>query len=268
MTFVQHNHDRIFYHIHQGSSTITGGYDAIVFLHSLGTDHSLWKYQFESLKEQEPLLIAFDTRGHGKSTCTDGINLDLWVEDILVVLDSLHLNKVILCGISMGGVEAMAFAQRYPERVGGLILADTFAKIDPSQVSNKIKLTGGTAKEQGMSVYADTYLDQTLSSSTKAQQIRADLRRAIAEMDADAYYASAETCFSTDVESGLDRLHIPTLVMIGDDDQKSPIGLSETIAHKMAGSMLRVVPQARHLANVDNPDEFNRYLKDFLASLK
>jgi 3-oxoadipate enol-lactonase len=266
MTFVQHHNDQLFYHIQQGSKKTTN-VDGIVFLHSLGTDHRLWKYQFEALRDQAPVLVALDARGHGKSTWNSGIDLELWVEDISVVLDSLKLNKVILCGISMGGVEAMAFAQRYPERVSGLILADTFAKIDPSQVGNKIKLTGGVAKEQGMTLYADTYLDQTLSTSPRALAIREDLHCAIAGMDAEAYYQSAEACFSADVESGLEQLHIPALVMIGDDDQKTPIGLSQTIADKIAGSALRVVPQARHLSNVDNPDEFNQCVKDFLTAL-
>jgi 3-oxoadipate enol-lactonase len=91
-----------------------GTHEGIVFLHSLGTDHQIWKYQFDELKGKERLLIAPDARGHGKSTRNAGISLDLWVNDILQLIDSLGLRKVIICGASMGGFRGLLLHNDIP----------------------------------------------------------------------------------------------------------------------------------------------------------
>lgn len=258
--------DRLFFEIEEGNPAVGRDCEAIVFLHSLGTDHRLWKYQFSALKDQAPLLIAPDCRGHGQSTWSGNITLQKWVEDIYSIIDSLNISKVVLCGVSMGGVQAMAFAEAHPERVSRLILADTFAQIDVNLIDEKVRLTGGVAMEQGMEKFAETYLDATLSMSASSMQIRKDLHQAISDMDVAAYHASAKACFSADVLEGLSDLRIPTLVLIGDDDQKTPMPMSKKIVKALPGAKLSVVPAARHLANVDNPDTFNQLIIDFLKS--
>jgi 3-oxoadipate enol-lactonase len=268
MPFLKSDRESLFFYYHTENLNTTGAIEGIVFLHSLGTDHRMWKYQLEDLKGKRWVLIAPDARGHGKSSWNTGISLNLWVNDILQLIDFLGLQRVIICGVSMGGVQALAFAQRYPNRVSGLVLADTFARIEPEVVPKKIRLTAGIAKERGMEKYANQYLDLTLSYSNTAQAIREVLRKSIAEMELEAYQESVQACFSVNLERGLKDLNIPALVLIGEDDQKTPISYSKVIAEGIPESKLRIVPRACHLANVDQPKEFNHLLKEFLTALE
>jgi pimeloyl-ACP methyl ester carboxylesterase len=265
MAFLEAGNNRLYYQVEaRGKGAGAGSVPGVLFLHSLGADHRLWRYQLEGLRDQAKCLVATDLRGHGRSTYNGGISLDLAAEDILALIDALGVRKVSLCGVSLGGVEALVFAQRYPERVSGLVLSNTFARLDPDVAAEKIRLTAGIATEQGMERYADTYLDSTLSPSRTAQAIREDVRRAIAAMELGAYREWAQACFEADVEAGLGTIRAPTLVLSGDNDQKVPLQYSQLIADRIPQARLRTVPNAAHLSNVDNPEVFNRLVAELL----
>ncbi|WP_102346423.1 alpha/beta fold hydrolase [Bacillus sp. Marseille-P3661] len=257
------NGEQIYYEVFEGNKE-NESFDAIILLHSLGVDHRLWKYQIEALRDVAPRVVTIDARGHGISTANTGISEEIWIEDIKILCETLSLKKVVICGISMGGVQAIGFSIKYPQYVAALILADTFAKIDPAQVETKIKLTGGVAKEQGMKQYGATYLDNTLSNSPTANDIRQDLNDAIINMDIDDYYESVRACFSTNNEEQLSQINVPVLVLIGEEDFKTPIELSRTIQQQIPNALLLTVPNGMHLSNVDNPVVFNKFITGFL----
>lgn len=260
---LESNGAQLFYEVFEGNAE-NESFDAIILLHSLGVDSRLWKYQIEDFMENAPKVVTLDARGHGRSTANSEISEDKWADDIKAICDTLLLKKVVLCGVSMGGVQAIGFSVKYPQYVTGLILADTFAKIDPAQVETKIKLTAGVAKEQGMKKYSDTYLDNTLSNSPTATEIRQELYDGIAEMNIDNYYQSAITCFSVDYLERLSQIKTPVLVVIGEQDFKTPIELSEKIHRRLPNSLLLQIPNAMHLSNVDNPKVFNKFVTSFL----
>lgn len=262
MPYLSVEKDQLFYRLESGDPN-----KVIVFLHSLGTNHQLWKYQVDKCAAAGYTVVVPDARGHGKSSCQDGVSVDLWVSDLLAILNQLQIEKAVLCGVSMGGVQAMAFALKHPERVRALILADTFAKIDPDSVDDKIRFTAGIAKEQGMDRYADTYLNNTLAETVSAKEIRGALRQAIAGMTVEAYTASAEACFRSDVEDQLSKIAVPALVLIGEEDVKTPIDLSRKITAKIPDAELRIVPRGRHLSNVDEPESFNQLVFAFLQAV-
>jgi 3-oxoadipate enol-lactonase len=262
MPFLRIGKDDIYYHFEQGNPD-----KVILFLHSLGTNQSLWRYQIAFFIEKGFTVIAPDARGHGRSSCNGSISVEQWVEDLVSILDHLKIEKTFVCGVSMGGVEAMALAAEHPQRVQGLVLADTFAKIEPKAVPEKIKLTAGVARQQGMEKYAHTYLEQTLSHSLSAKSIRDSLHQAIAKMNVEDYSASAETCFSADLEEQLSTISVPTLVIIGEEDFKTPIELSEAIASRISNAKLKVIPSGRHLSNVDEPEFFNKLVYEYCLSI-
>jgi 3-oxoadipate enol-lactonase len=262
MPYLSVEKEELYYQLESGDLN-----KVIVFLHSLGTDHRVWKYQVEKFSQEGYTIVVPDARGHGRSSCHGGVSVDLWVSDLLNILNHLKIGKVVLCGVSMGGVEAMAFTLKHPERVRALVLADTFAKIDPNTVDDKIKFTAGVAQEQGMDRYADTYLDNTLSATPTATEIHKFLRQAISGMTVEVYASSAESCFRIDVEEQLGAISVPTLVLIGEEDFKTPINLSQTIAGKIPNAKLHIVSKGRHLSNIDEPESFNQLLLEFIKSL-
>jgi 3-oxoadipate enol-lactonase len=262
MPYLKVGNDGVYYLLEPGDPD-----KVLLLLHSLGTSHSLWKYQIEYFSQKGYTVIVPDARGHGNSSARDKVSVDQWVADILCILDHLKIEKTYICGISMGGVEAMAFATKHPERIHSLVLADTFAKIASSEIATKIRLTAGAAREQGMEEYADTYLDNTLSNSPSAMAIRHSLRQTIAGMDLQDYADSAIACFSADLEDDLSAIVAPTLVIIGEEDVKTPIDLSKVIVSNVPDAKLQVIPNGRHLSNVDEPEFFNKLVYEFFLTI-
>lgn len=89
-------------------------------------------------------------------------------------------------------------------------------------------------------------------------------REAIAGMTIEAYTASAESCFRIDLVDSLAKIAKPTLVLIGEKDEKTPIDYSKTIAQSIPNSNLHIIPRAKHLSNVDEPQAFNRLVMEFV----
>lgn len=238
---------------------------AVLLLHSLGADHRLWRPQVEALQSQVRIL-APDCRGHGKSTGGREASLENWVEDIRAVLEAAGATRVDVVGVSMGGIQAMAFAHRYPDRVRSLVLADTFASLEENLVEGKVQATGGAAVKMGMKDYADLYLEQTLKEGAAKVDAQA-LREAIAGMEPESYLATARACFSVKLDASLPEIQAPTLVVIGEEDEKTPMEYSRRIADAIPGAQLRVIPRAGHLSNIDNPAGFTEALLEFWKSL-
>lgn len=256
-----------FYHFRfQPASDFQLGFP-VTLLHSLGTDHRLWKYQIPAFSKFTDCILAPDSRGHGLSTYNTNIGLNEWVEDTKALLDRLDIQSTVLCGVSLGGVEALAFALSYPERVRALVVADTFSSVPKEQVESKIQATAGLAEKEGMHVYANSYLNVTITGSETAQKIRPELYSAIAEMSLDVYKKSAEVCFRVDLDTKLAKIQVPTLVLIGEQDFKTPIDMAQKLVGSIKNSRLEIVPSAGHLSNIDNPNDFNSKVEAFLRTI-
>jgi 3-oxoadipate enol-lactonase len=160
-------------------------------------------------------------------------------------------------------VQALAYAQAHPERVTSLVLADTFAGLDPQVAETKIAGITAAVAAEGMAAYAERYLAETFVGPVPAAR-REQVRRAIAGVPAEAYLASTEVCFRADTSAGLAGITAPTLVLIGEHDRKTPLSLSQEICRGIPGAELVQIPGAGHLANVENPEAFTGALLDFL----
>lgn len=247
--------------------------DAVVLLHSLGTDHRLWEPQLEPLAAEHRVL-APDSRGHGASgwPARDGANgasdltLEDWSADLLRLLDHAGVERAALVGVSMGGVQALAFALHHPARTTGLVLADTFAELDHELAATKISGMSDGARNLGMAAYADDYVAQTFVTDPPVAGA-ADVRDAIAGMTVEAYAASVRACFGVTLGARLGEIDPPTLVLWGDRDAKTPRPLAERIAADVPGAILRVVPDAGHLSNLENPAAFTAAVLEHLAEV-
>lgn len=251
--------------------------DAVVLLHSLGTDHRLWEPQLEPLSAEHRVL-APDSRGHGASGWPDGagtanasaangsaaLAIDDWTADLARLLDHAGVERAVLVGVSMGGVQALAFALRHPNRTTGLVLADTFAELDADLAATKIGGMSDGARSLGMPAYADGYVAETFTTDPRVGGA-VDVRDAIAGMSVEAYAASVRACFGVTLGARLGEIDSPTLVLWGDRDAKTPRPLAERIAADVPGAILREVPDAGHLSNLENPAAFTAAVLEHLA---
>ena len=247
------------------ASAGTAGAPTVVLLHSLGTDGTIWRDQVAALESTHSVLVP-DARGHGRSGEGHPSSLDDWVDDLEQTLDAAGAGNVTLVGLSMGGVQALAFAVAHPDRVDGLLVADSFAELGPDAAAAKVKTLGDRAREQGMAALADEYVAETFTRSPLPEAAEW-VRRAIAGMSAAAYADAVRVCFGARLDAHLGSIRAPTLVTWGADDAKTPRQLSEALVDGIPGSWLAEVPDAGHLAPLENPEAFNALLTDWLAAL-
>ena len=236
---------------------------AVVLLHSLGTDHRIWADTAAALATEYRVLVP-DSRGHGESQWDGYLTCDDWVTDLDGVLDHAGVRSAALVGVSMGGVQSIAYAAHHRGRVAALVVADSFAELDPEVARAKTAGLAERARNDGMAALADFYVSSTFTVDplpATAESVRA----AIASMDPDAYVASTETCFGVRLGDALGRIESPALVLWGERDAKTPRDLSEHIARDISGATLEVVPDAGHLSNAENPEAFTALVRKFLA---
>jgi 3-oxoadipate enol-lactonase len=236
----------------------------VLLLHSLGADSRMWRPQWDDLAASYRVL-AMDSRGHGRSGWDGSVSVEAWSDDVERVLAHADVRRVCLVGVSMGGIQAMTYAARHPERVAGLVIADSFARVDADVAEGKIATLAGQAERLGMGALADAYVEDTFTS-TPAPPSAHDIRDAIAGLDPAAYTATVRTCFTADVAGLLPRITAPALVVWGERDAKTPLALSEAIAAGLPDARLHRIPEAGHLSNLENPAAFTALVADFLGT--
>lgn len=237
----------------------------VLLLHSLGTDHRIWAPQRLVIARDHRVLAA-DARGHGRSHWHAPIDRAAWDDDLDRVLDDAGAEQAVLVGLSMGGVQALSYAQSRPDRVAGLVLADTFAELAPAAAEAKVAALAGAARTEGMAALAASYLADTFTIDPHPPGAE-DVRSAIAGADPAAYAESAHACFTARLASGLGAITAPTTVLWGERDAKTPRALSEALCTGIRGAGLVTLPGAGHLSNLEAPEAFTAAVTAFLARL-
>ena len=185
-------------------------------------------------------------------------------------LEGLDLQTVVLGGLSMGGYVAMAFARRHPQRLAGLILADTKAAADDDDGrANRDKMIA-TVKAEGAAKVGATMVGKVLGEKAKATAPVFEFAKKIATRQTDAAVIAALAALRDrpDAAPGLETVSVPTLVLVGEFDSVTPPLPAARIGALVRGSELVHIPDAGHLSNLENPDAFNKAVLAFLKKLK
>lgn len=233
----------------------------VVLLHSLGTDHRLWRHQINNLATHYEVSTP-DSRGHGNSPRGGAVIIDAWTEDLHGVIEE-H-GPVHLIGLSMGGLQAIAFAAKHPELVRSVTIANSFARLPVDVADARIENSAESITRHGMAAFAKDYLDQTLTQPLDNSDY-AVLFDAISTMSAEAYLASATATFRADVVPLLDAITCPALVVTGELDAKIPSERTAEIVGGLTDAQHEIIPRAGHLSCIENPRHFNTVITSFLA---
>ena len=194
-------------------------------------------------------------------------SMDDYAGDVIDLLDALHVEEVVLGGVSMGGYVAFAMLRCAPRYVRGLVLADTRPQADTREGVDGRKRMLALVREKGPAAVADEMLPRLLGPTTFRDRPEVVARvRALALSNSTEAIAGAMTALMTRVDSTslLSGIRCPTLVMVGEEDVITPPQLSEAMQRAIPGSGLAVLPQAGHLPNLERPDAFNDALGNFL----
>ena len=244
----------------------------VVLLHGFTLDHTMWDCQRETLGSMYR-VIAPDLRGHGRSAAPAGIYpIDDLADDVVELLDSLKISEpVVLGGLSMGGYVALSIAVRYPKRLRGLMLLNTRAAADtPETAQVREDLAREVDATGDVTPVVATMLPRLFGPTTKAR--RGDVVERIREvmMRSPARGVSGSLrgmAIRPDRAADLRRISLPTLVMAGSDDALIPVQESRLMAESLPNSELVLVPDAGHLAPLENPGPANAALLRFLGTL-
>ncbi|WP_181703334.1 alpha/beta fold hydrolase [Chthonobacter albigriseus] len=240
-----------------------GSSEPLLLIHSLGTAAWLWEEQIRRWSDRFDVL-AIDARGHGRSTRRGGFSVRNVAADCAALLDALRLPAANVVAISMGGPIAAHLTDLAPERVRRLVIADSFATQGEAGAQRATAIAE-TIEARGMDAYARQYAADTLVEDGDPAHGE-KLVASIAAMSAEAYVEAARSVFTADVVELMRAIRVPTRVVVGSRDQRTPPRLSEEIAGLIAGSDLQVIEGARHLANLDRPDGFHAAVDPFLMS--
>ncbi|WIY06862.1 alpha/beta fold hydrolase [Amycolatopsis mongoliensis] len=244
----------------------------VLLVHGHPFDRSMWRPQAEHLVARGHRVVTPDLRGYGTSESTGTkTGLDVFANDLVELADHLGMHRFVLGGLSMGGQIAMQLVQDHPGRVEALVLADTFPGLDTPPAKQARIDTAARITEEGMHGYADELLPKMISKQTRATRpdveahVRKMMRNAPREGAAAALRGRAER---PDYTEGLTKIAVPTLVVVGSEDEFTPVADAELIHRKIAGSALVVVAGAGHLPNLERETEFNEALSTFLTRIR
>ncbi|HLV26462.1 MAG TPA: alpha/beta fold hydrolase [Gemmatimonadales bacterium] len=247
----------------------SSSHDALLFVHAFPLNRRMWAPQISALSG-EMHCIAPDLRGFGESGTGGPWTMDRFADDLACVLDSLNVQRTVVCGLSLGGYITLAFWRRHPDRVRALVLADTRAQPDSEEGREKRRGTIRKAQEEGAQVIADDSITGLLGKTTREQDGEAvSTARAILSQARVAGIVGASEAMMNRPDSTptLATITVPTLVIVGAEDALTPPKDSRTMANAIANAKLDEIPGAGHLSNIERPAAFTHALRDFVSSL-
>ena len=246
----------------------------LVLLHAFPLDHGMWLRQ-EPLGESLRLIVP-DLRGFGGSTGSVPRGIADLADDVAALLDGLHLERpAVICGVSMGGYVAQHVAARHPDHVAALVLVDTKLEADtPEARAARVDLAGKVGR-LGQSILADAMIPRLLavprSDADPAVVARhaenRALLQALVERQPVATIQAALAALGDrpDMTAALTRVEVPTLLVVGAEDQITPPACLEAAEAVIPNAKLLIVPAAGHLVPLEAPEVFNRAIVEFLA---
>ncbi|WP_203829771.1 alpha/beta fold hydrolase [Actinoplanes palleronii] len=247
----------------------TGDGPAFVLVHGHPFDRSMWWPQVAALTAEGYRVVTADLRGYGRSTVVPGLTtLETFARDTFALVDHLEIDdEVVLAGLSMGGQIAMECYRLFPERIAGLVLADTFPQGEtPAGHAHRNQVADRLLAE-GMAGYAAENLPKMMAAYNVekmpevAEHVHAMMAHTAPEGAAAALRGRAERL---DYRELLTTVAVPALVVVGRDDEFTPVADAELMHGLIPGSQLAVIDGAGHLPNLEQPAAFNAALHDFL----
>jgi 3-oxoadipate enol-lactonase len=237
---------------------------ALVFSNSLGTTHRMWDPQLEPFTHHFRVL-RYDGRGHGQSSATPGpYSIEQLAGDVLRLLDTLKLERIYFCGLSMGGMIGMHLGAAHASRVHKIVLCNTAAKIGTPDVWNA-RITAVQAG--GMKAVAGAVIDRWLTAAFRATHPgeTAQVLSMLEGCDPAGYAASCCAVRDADYRQKLGGIHVPAQIIAGTHDPATPPADGRALSELIPGAKYTELPAA-HLSNIEAREEFNREVLAFLKS--
>lgn len=248
----------------------------VVFVHGTVVDHTQWAPQLAAL-EAEYTTIAYDVRGHGRTggSTEAAYSVDLFAADLDALVTELNLDRPVVCGLSTGGCIAQVYAARHPEKISGLVLADTFTS-DVLDWRDRVQFAAlkatipparliGYERVEKVKNWIHEQFDRGASGNYENIE---QLREGTPKMETDEFAKVIQALARfPETEVDLSAIPVPTLVVYGEDDLGFVRRHATKLGAEIPDASIRAIPDAGHASNLDNPEFFTDALREFLATV-
>jgi pimeloyl-ACP methyl ester carboxylesterase len=242
----------------------------VVLLHAFPLSSAMWLAQREGLANTCKVITP-DLRGFGGSVLDeDEPSLDVMADDVVRLLDREGIERGVVGGLSMGGYVTMALCRRHPDRVLGVILADTKADADQEAARSNRERIAATVLDSGTSVLVEEVLPGLLGQTTVQRRAMVFGRvRGLVQAAPPGAVAWAQRAMAgrRDSFDTLRALKVPVLVIVGEEDEISPRADAEAMVEAVPDGRLAVIEKAGHLSAIEQPEAFNRVVAGFIGEL-
>jgi 3-oxoadipate enol-lactonase len=236
----------------------------LVMASSIGTTLRMWDDGAPELGERFR-LVRYDHRGHGGSPVPPGpYRIEDLGRDALALLERLEIERFSWCGLSIGGMVGMWIASEVPERVERLVLCCTSALLGPRELwDERIRVAG----EEGMEALVESVVPRWFTPGffSGHPETVEKAARMLRETDPEGYAGCCAAIRDMDLRDRLGSITSPTLVISGAEDPATPPEHGELIRDLIPGASFEVIPDASHLANIEQPEAVTRAILDHLA---
>ncbi len=238
----------------------------ILMANSLMSDSSMWDWNVPALADRYRVL-RYDKRGHGGSQTTPGsYSIAQLADDAVALLDALKIDKVHFIGLSMGGMIGQQLGARYPERVHSLSLCDTASEMPPRNLwEERFEI----ARKDGIPGLVDGTIKRWFTAPfiERAPQDIAKVRQMILGTELEGYIGCASAVRDMAQTTMLLKIKAPTLILTGRQDPACTVDQAIVLNRMIDGSKMVILEEAAHLSNIEQPEVFNRTVREFIDTV-
>lgn len=231
----------------------------IVAIHGAGGLGRYWGNQLVGLS-RTTRFVAFDLPGHGRSTGPTHITIAEGAQRVAALMNALKMDQAVLLGHSMGSAIALSLARQQPARVRGLVLVGTGARlrVNPTILNGLQQDWHGTTRLITEWSYASGTSPLVLETAT------ADLR----QVDPQVVQSDYAACNTFDMTQEISAIDAPALVLVGEHDRMTPLPYTQQLAHSLPNATLQIIPNAGHMAMLEQPNAVNAAIREFMEGLE
>lgn len=243
-----------------------GSGPALLLLHGGWSDGREWRFQLDGLSADFD-VIAWDAPGCGGSDDPPGdADLTTYADAVADLVGALGLDRLHVCGLSFGGGLAIALYQRYPALVRSLVLASAYAgwkgSLPAAEVQARLRKVQSDL-HRPPETWVDDYLPDFFAGAV-APEVLQLVRSTMLDVRSAGTLAIVAAFAEADLRAVLPTIAVPTLLLYGTEDVRSPRAVADALHAAIPDSELVLLPGVGHVANLEAPEAFNAELRRFL----
>jgi len=240
----------------------------VIFLHGIGGNRTNWTAQQLAMSDV-CTTIAWDARGYGKSDDYEGpLNFHDFSQDLTRLLNFRKIKKAHFVGLSMGARILMDFYPKNKERVATLTLCDCFFSykraLSPEKQREFIDLRQKPLREGKSPADLAPTLIQSLVGPNCSDEAKDKLYQSLVDIHVDSYLKTIEASITFSAEGNLSNFSVPVQLIFGEHDKLTPPSIGETMLSQFPNAHLNIVSDSGHLSNIEQPEVFNKIIRNFI----